>query len=170
MYPDQGYYSPRGIPTSIDKIPTSDMDTPHYWLLLKIWGNGYNLTFDGRRSLDGSNSGVPTLPPGTGEWYFARGLKSRSSTNESDLLKALYIAAVGDPAPVEPIINGTFMDAPGVREKVREWKEKYNFAPHSDEGNHLLAYNVNILRKADFRDKELVELSLAMLDELFRRS
>ena len=166
MYPDQGYYSPRGISTSIDKISSGDMDTPHYWLLLKIHTDDYNFfaDADGDPGLD-----VPPPPsPPSGVWFFAKGLRDNNPDSESDLLKALYIAAVGDPQPVEPIINGTFMDVPGVREKVREWKEKYNFAPHSDEGNHLLAYNVNILRKADFRDKELVELSLAMLDEFFR--
>ena len=101
-------------------------------------------------------------------WFFAKGLRDNNPDSESDLLKALYIAAVGDPAPVEPIINGTFMEAPGVRGKVREWKEK-GLIVHSEEGEHLLAYHLlNLLRKADFRDKELVELSLAMLDELFR--
>ena len=170
MWPVQEYYDPRGVPTSIDKIPREDMDTPQYWLLLKIWNNSYNSTFEGERFLDGSNAGIPTLSfdDNKGVWYFARGLKSGSSTNESDLLKALYIGATGSPDGAEPIINGTFMDVPGVREKVREWREEFNFAPHSDEGNHLLAYNLNILRNADFRDKELVELSLGLLGNFFR--
>ena len=164
MYPSQEYSDPRGIPTSIRKIPREDMGTPHYWLLLKIYEDNYNYYAD-----EGGNPGMgvppPPYPP-SGVWFFAKGLRENNPDSESDLLKALYIAAVGDPQPVEPIINGTFMDVPGVREKVREW-EKNNFAPHSDEGNHLLAYHVNILRKADFRDKELVELSLAMLDDYF---
>ncbi len=169
MYPDQGYYSPRGIPTSIDKISSEDMDTPHYWLLLKIHADDdYNFFADedGDPGLD-----VPPPPsPPSGVWYFARGLRDNSPDNESDLLKSLYVGATGSPQGAEPIINGTFMNASGVREKVREWKEKYDFAPFSDEGNHLLAYNVNILRNVDFRDKELVELSLLTLADFYDRT
>ena len=169
MYPNQEISNPRNIPVTTKKIPKNDMDTPHYWLLLRICYPGtrtYKLIFEGSHD----HLGIPTPIPGTGVWYFARGLKSRSPDNESDLLKALYIAAVGDPQPVEPIINGTFMDVPGVREKVREWKEKglTDHLDQSDEWIHLLAYHRNILTKADFRDKELVELSLGMLMESFR--
>ena len=182
LHPNQNYSDPRHVPVSIDKTPTEDMDTPHYWLLLKIWstlyqgtfyhwlllkiwGDDYNLTFDGIRSLDGSNAGIPTLPPETGVWYFARGLKSSSCTSEADLLKALYIAALGDPKWAEPIIKGTLVDVPGVREKVSEWKD--DFAGYSDEWKHLAAYNLITLGEANFRDKELVELSLLALADFY---
>ena len=165
MYPNQGYSSPRGIPTSIEKIPRTDMGTAHYWLLLKIYDIGYNYLAD---ETGDPGAGVPPPPyPPSPVWFFAKGLRKNNPDSESDLLKALYIAALGDPKWAEPVINGTFMDVPGVREKVTEWKEKHNFAPYSHEMNHFLAYNLNLLRKADFRDKELVELSLLALRDLF---
>ncbi len=172
LYPNQGYYDPRGIPTSVRKIPRGDMDTPHYWLLLKILeGDGYNIFADNNGE---PFLGVPPPPsPPSGVWYFARGLRTGSPDNESNLLKALYIGATGSPDGAEPIINGTFMNVSGVREKVREWREEYDFAPHSDEGNHLLAYNLNILREAifpnteHFKGRELVELSLLGLEDFY---
>ena len=169
LYPNRGISNRNNIKITTRKVPREDMRTPQYWLLLKIWGDGYNLTFDGERSLDDSNAGVPTLPPNTGVWYFARGLRSRSPDNESDFLKAWYIGATGSPEGAEAIINGTFMDVPGVWQRVRGWSEEFNFAPFSDEGNHLLAYNINILREANFRGCELVELSLGMLDMFSQR-
>ncbi len=172
LFPNQEISNLRNLPIMTDKIPKDDMGTPQYWLLVRIDNPGtrsYNLLFDGRHD----HLGVPPLSPHTGVWYFARSLKSRSSTNESDLLKALYIGATGSPQGAEPIINGTFMNVSGVREKVREWREEYDFAPHSDEGNHLLAYNLNILREAifpnteHFKGRELVELSLLALEDFY---
>ena len=170
LYPDQGYSDPRGIPTSVRKIPTRDMDTPHFWLLMKIYGNGYNRFFDGTRDLDGSNAGIPTLPPNTGAWYFARGLKSRSSTNESDFLKALYIGATGSPDGAEPIINGTFAKVPGVGERAEQWRRN---SPRpdalSEEGANYYAYLLMTLfdTNEEFKDRELVDLSLGMLPEFY---
>ena len=166
MYPSQGYSDPRGIPTSIRKIPREDMGTPHYWLLLKIYEDNYNYYAD---ESGNPGMGVPPPPyPPSGVWFFAKGLRENNPDSESDLLKALYIAAVGDPAPVEAIIDGTFMNVPGVREKVREWREKNQLSSNLDEEEHLLlAYNLNILRKANFRDKELVELSLLALEDFY---
>ena len=165
MYPDQEYYDPRGIPTSVRKIPIRDMDTPHYWLLLKINDDGYNYYAD---EIGNPGLGVPPPPsPPSGVWYFARGLRNRSPDNESDLLKALYIGATGSPEGAEPILDGTFMRMQSVRDTVRKWKEEHNFAPYSDEGNHLVAYNLNRLREANFEDNELTELSLLALAKFY---
>ena len=140
------------------------MWTPQYWLLLKIYeGDDYNIFAD---EFGNPGLGVPPPPPSPlAGWYFARGLRDNSPDNESDLLKALYIAATGSPEGAEPIINGTFMDVPGVRERVREWKRNGQTV-HSDEGEYLVAYSLNILREANFRDCELVELSLGVLGEM----
>ncbi len=166
MYPSQGYSDPRGIPTSIRKIPREDIGTPHYWLLLKIYEDNYNYYAD-----EGGNPGMGVPPPPSppsGVWYFARGLRDNSPDNESDLLKALYIGATGSPQGAEPIINGTFMNVPRVREKVREWRERNQLSSDLDEEEHLLlAYNLNVLRAVRFRDEELVELSLLALEDFY---
>ena len=169
MYPDQGYYSPRGIPTSIDKISSEDMDTPHYWLLLKIHADDdYNFFADedGDPGLD-----VPPPPsPPSGVWYFARGLRDNSPDNESDLLKALYIGATGSPDGAEPIINGTFMNVPGVTERAEEWRRSSpNPNAFSDEGANHFAYLLMTLVdiNEEFIDRELVDLSLGILPEFY---
>ena len=169
MYPDQGYYSPRGISTSIDKISSGDMDTPHYWLLLKIYNtDDYNVFAD----KDGNpGRGVPPPPyPPSGVWFFAKGLRDNNPDSESDLLKALYIAAVGDPAGAEAIIDGTFMDVPGVRERAEQWRRN---SPRpdslSEEGALHYAYLLKTLvdTNEDFVDRELVDLSLGILPEYY---
>ena len=169
MYPDQGYYSPRGIPTSIDKIPTSDMDTPHYWLLLKIYNtDDYNVFADADGN-PGLSVPPPPYPP-SGVWFFAKGLRENNPDSESDLLKALYIGATGSPQGAEPIINGTFAQVPGVRERAEEWRRRSpNPNAWSDEGANHYAYLLMTLvdTNEEFKDRGLVELSLGILPEFY---
>ena len=138
MYPDQGYYSPRGIPTSIDKIAKSDMDTPHYWLLLKIYtDDDYSFFAD---EYGNPGRGVPPPPsPPSGVWFFAKGLRDNNPDSESDLLKALYIAAVGDPTGAEPIIDGTYLNVRPVRRRVMQLMQRGE-VPQSREAAYKLAY------------------------------
>ena len=92
LFPSQGYSSPRNIPTSVDKIRTArDADAPILASVENLPGstNGFA---DAR-----SDRGVPPLPPGTGVWYFARGLMT-GVDNEEDLVRALYMGARGDRA------------------------------------------------------------------------
>ena len=169
LYPNQGYSDPRGIPTSVRKIPRDDMDTPHYWLLLKIHeGRAYNLIAN---EFGDPGLGIPPPPyPPSGVWYFARGLRTGSPDNESDLLKALYIGATGSPQGAEPIINRTFMNVPGVEERAEEWRRSSpNPNALSDEGANHFAYLLMTLvdTNEEFIDRELVDLSLGILPEFY---
>ena len=163
LYPNQGISNRNNIAITTRKVPREDMRTPQYWLLLKIYrGRAYNLI---------AGRGVPPPPPSPlAGWYFARGLRDNSPDNESDLLKALYIAATGSPEGAEPIINGTFMDVPGVRERAEVWRRN---SPRPDalsqEGAYHLAYLLMTLvdRDEEFGDAELVDLSLGMLPEYY---
>lgn len=104
------------------------MGSPHYWLLLKIYeDDDYNFF---ATDVGDPGLGVPPPPyPPSGVWFFAKGLRDNNPDSEADLLKALYIAALGDPKWAEPIINGTFMDVPGVREKSGSGKRSITL-PH----------------------------------------
>lgn len=178
LFPLQEYYHTRGTPTSIRKIPRDDMGTPQYWLLLKIYGYDYDSYFHGTAygTSDKRNRGVPTLPPGIGEWYFARGLTHRSSTNEGDLLGALYIGAVGDPRGAAPIGDGSYLTMPAVRDRVRKMLERGMHLPKRRKEAYKLGYIYETLcpqcaprlPRRDFRarDGNLVDLSLGVLSRV----
>ena len=169
LYPDQGISNRDNIAITTRKVPIEDMDTPHYWLLLKIYPrNVFNNSAD-----DNGNPGVGVPPPPSppsGVWYFARGLRDDSPDNESDLLKALYIGATGSPEGAEPIINGTFAEVPGVRERAEEWRRSSpNPDALSEEGANYYAYLLLTLvdTNEEFINRELVDLSLGMLPEFY---
>ena len=133
LFPSQGYSSPRNIPTSVDKIRTARMRTPQYWLLLRIYRGSTNGFADAR-----SDRGVPPLPPGTGVWYFARGLMT-GVDNEEDLVRALYMGARGDPGGAEPILSGAYMEMPAVRNRVMRLFGRDGL-PRGREAVYKLAY------------------------------
>ena len=173
LYPRQGYSSPRGIPTSVDKIAKSDMDTPEYFLLLKIW-DPESYIFRPGPDVFGSR-GVPSPLPGTGEWYFAKGLKFDSSTNENDLLNAFYIGAVGDPAGAEPIIDGSYLKLRPVRRRVMQMMQRGG-VPKGREPVYKLAYLYETLcpqcepgvyaPDLRIRDRNLTELTAGVLSRI----
>lgn len=147
------------------KISGQQFQTPQYWLLLKLIAPRNPEVYDdifNMKEIRGITN-RPTNKNNLGVWYFGRGLVSQNSSRESDLLKALYIGATGSENGANAILTGSYMRMPNVQSKVKEWKDKYNYAPFSDEGNHLGAYLKLTIKQ--IKDKELVALTLLALAE-----
>ena len=164
LFPDQGYSDPRNIPTSVKKIRRSEMRTPEYWLLLRLYGytelsaNGW-LGWISEYSYKGGDRGIPILPSGTGVSYFAKGLAYASKTQgrgygrgyreetviipspdaEADLLKALYMGARGAPEGADAIVNGSYLGMPTVRTRVMQLLRGEG-KPGGREESYKLAY------------------------------
>ena len=196
MYPSEGYYSPKGIPTSIRKVPRAHMRTPQYWLLLKAadaaWGNPIGYT--SLSEMNGSRD-IPPLPPDTGVWYFSRGLRTKVEKDyigvanyyrwverwlpesEWDLLRALYMGATGDSGGAEAIIDGSYLKMSAVRRRVMQLMQTGG-VPQGREAVYKLAYLYETLcRECEpgryapnfhTEDRNLVELAAGALSKFDR--
>lgn len=147
------------------KIPESEMHTPQYWLLAKLAldNRTYTRIANIAAGEKTSKQDVPVLHD-KGVLNFAQGMRADLSREQREelLLKALYIGATGSENGANPILDGSYMRRPEVMAKVKEWKEKHNYAPHSNEGNHLSAY-LSITLRGSVRNGPLVSLSTLAL-------
>ena len=195
LYPSEGYYSPRGIPTSVRKVPREDRRTPQYWLLLKLVDVALNYVNYNSLADENGGEGIRPLPPNTGVWYFSRGLRIKTekdnigvanyyryvdswqAENEFDLLRALYMGASGDPGGAEAIIDGSYLKMPSVRRRLMQMMGGEGM-PRGREAVYKLAYLYETLcpqcapgtYAPDFQteDRNLVELAAGALSKFNR--
>jgi len=154
LYPTQTYTSTDGTFVVLPQVPAEEAQTPQWWIVNKAFSVKYNDSYLYTSTLH-AKRGVPPIRD-KGVAYFAHSMHPKNPHPEHDLYKALYLAATGDEALAQPLIDGTYITLPEIQKTAERWMSENKFDYLNNKDKMLLAYLASTLKEKKFVNPNLV--------------
>jgi len=164
LYPTQTYTSTDGTFVVLPQVPAEEAQTPQWWIVNKAFSVKYNDSYLYTSTLH-AKRGVPPIRD-KGVAYFAHSMHPKNPHPEHDLYKALYLAATGDEALAQPLIDGTYDTDPHITTIANRLKSIPALKNDDIKNLKILAYNLKYTSNG-FQNSILGTLTLGLLSKYY---